>query len=183
MLHGRKGFERIVWSFTNVLKDTVDFMFCDLEQTKSPLPLLSCPILAALGALPRNMNMHLSQIPNSALRVPSLHPPPGSMIRGEGKSLAAEYQREVWQEWALHVYEWLALVSLGPADRIMAGDNVDPYLSTYSVDQAEGKKGGIPVTRLTFRGLLPALWIADLWKFVWQVPRPHTRDVVLMVNI
>lgn len=167
----------------------MDFMFCDLEQTKSPSPLPPCPILVALGALPRTMNnMHLSQIPTSTLQVPSFHPPPGSMIRGGGGSLAAEYQRDVWQDWALHVYEWLALVSLGPADRIMASDNVDPYLSTYSVEQAEGKKGGMPVTRLTFRGLLPALWIADLWKFVWQAPffsplTPPPHDVVLMVNI
>lgn len=166
MLHGKKGFERIVWSFTNVLKDPVDFVFCDLEQTKPPSPPSPCSILAALGALPRDMNTHLSQTLTSAVLVPSFHPPPGSRIRGGGTSSSAEYQREVWYEWALHVYEWLALVSVGPADRIMAGDSVDPYLSTYSV---EGKKGGVDVTRLTFRGLIPASWIADLWKFVWQV--------------
>lgn len=164
MLHGKKGFERIVWSFTNVLNDPVDFVFCDLVQVKSGTT-PPCPILASLGGSPPNVNAQ--QVVTSAVRVPSFHPPKGAMIQGGGTSSAAEYQREVWREWAIHVYEWLALASVGPADRIKAADNVDSYLSTYYVEQEEGKKDGIQVTRLTFRGLIPAAWIASFWKFVW----------------
>lgn len=172
MLHGKKGFERIVWSFTNVLKEPVNFIFCDLGQLKSgttsppPPPPPPCPILAVLLASPHDV--HVPQIiPSPPLLVPSFHPPPGSRIHGGGVSQAAEYQREVWREWATHVYEWLALVSLGPADRIKVADRADTYLSTYSVEQEEGKEGGTGVTRLTFRGMVPAGWIGDFWKTAW----------------
>lgn len=164
MLHGKNGFERIVWSFTNILKDPVDFVFCDLIEAKSGTT-PPCPILTSLGSSPPNVNVQ--QVATSAVRVPSFYPPKDTRIQGGGTSPVAEYQREVWREWAIHVYEWLALASLGPADRIKAADNVDSYLSTYSVEQEEGKKGEIQVTRLTFRGLVPAAWIAGLWKFVW----------------
>lgn len=32
MLHGKKGFERIVWAFTNVLTQSVAWLFHDLES-------------------------------------------------------------------------------------------------------------------------------------------------------
>lgn len=31
MLHGKKGFERIVWAFGNVLGHSLAWLFCDLE--------------------------------------------------------------------------------------------------------------------------------------------------------
>ena len=33
MLHGKKGFERIVWAFKNVLNHSVTWLFHDLEVT------------------------------------------------------------------------------------------------------------------------------------------------------
>ena len=32
MLHGKKGFDRIVWAFKNVLNQTLAWLFCDLES-------------------------------------------------------------------------------------------------------------------------------------------------------
>ncbi|KAL9038821.1 MAG: hypothetical protein Q9180_002902, partial [Flavoplaca navasiana] len=31
MLHGKKGFDKIVWAFKNVLDNAVAWLFCDLE--------------------------------------------------------------------------------------------------------------------------------------------------------
>lgn len=31
MLHGKKGFERIVWAFKNVLNQSLAWLFCDLD--------------------------------------------------------------------------------------------------------------------------------------------------------
>lgn len=31
MLHGKKGFERIVWAFKYILNNAVAWLFCDLE--------------------------------------------------------------------------------------------------------------------------------------------------------
>lgn len=32
MLHGKKGFDRIVWAFSNVLNQSVTWLFYDLES-------------------------------------------------------------------------------------------------------------------------------------------------------
>ncbi|CAZ86033.1 unnamed protein product [Tuber melanosporum] len=163
MLHGKKGFDRVVWSFQNKLNMKVDFLFCDLDQQKNPI---DCPILAALGAAPRQV-----QVPevtsSSPVKVPSFDPPPGSVPQGGGTSLGAEYNREVWRDWAMHVYEWLALANWGPADRVIEGDNIDSYLSTYAVDQGEFEgEAGAGLTRVRFRGMIPAGWILGVWKAV-----------------
>ncbi|RPB01241.1 hypothetical protein L873DRAFT_1677585 [Choiromyces venosus 120613-1] len=163
MLHGKKGFDRIVWSFQNKLNKKVDFLFCDLDQQKSPI---DCPILAALGATPRQI-----QVPevtaSSPVKVPSFDSPPGSVPQGGGTSLEAEYNREVWRDWAMHVYEWLALANWGPADRVIAADNIDSYLSTYAVDHGEYEgETGMGLTRVRFRGMIPAAWILEVWRTV-----------------
>ncbi|KAF3173133.1 hypothetical protein TWF788_009203 [Orbilia oligospora] len=36
MIHGRKAFDRLVWSFTNVFKQQNAWLFCDLQQGSSP---------------------------------------------------------------------------------------------------------------------------------------------------
>lgn len=41
MLHGKKGFERIVWACTNVLNHSVDWLFCDLQPATGE----ACPAL------------------------------------------------------------------------------------------------------------------------------------------
>jgi hypothetical protein len=33
MLHGKKGFDRIIWVFKNVLNQSLAWLFCDLEST------------------------------------------------------------------------------------------------------------------------------------------------------
>lgn len=35
MLHGKKGFERIVWAFKNVLNSSVTWLFYDFESKHS----------------------------------------------------------------------------------------------------------------------------------------------------
>lgn len=47
MLHGKKGFERIVWAFKNVLNQRVACLFSDLDSTsdqKDGVELLLVPI-------------------------------------------------------------------------------------------------------------------------------------------
>ena len=33
MRHGKKGFDKIVWAFKNVLSQPLDWLFCDLDPT------------------------------------------------------------------------------------------------------------------------------------------------------
>jgi ribonuclease P/MRP protein subunit RPP40 len=39
MLHGKKGFERLVWAAKNVLNRSLSWIFCDLDQDPKGIPL------------------------------------------------------------------------------------------------------------------------------------------------
>lgn len=45
MLHGKKGFERIVWAFKNVLNHSVEWLFCDLQSATGEATGETCPAL------------------------------------------------------------------------------------------------------------------------------------------
>jgi hypothetical protein len=38
MLHGKKGFERIIWACNNVFTQSITWLFCDLRQAKGTMP-------------------------------------------------------------------------------------------------------------------------------------------------
>lgn len=97
---------------------------------------------------------------------------------GAGRSDAEVYHREVWKDWVMETYEWLALVLLpaGPADRLYAQDAVDPLLSVYAVDDAQVGD----LTRVRISGVLPARWVEDLWaavvRLVEELPEDRRRE-------
>jgi ribonucleases P/MRP protein subunit RPP40 len=141
MLHGKKGFERIVWSFKNVLKDPLTWLFLDLGPGSDAIK-KHHPITRVSTA---KVN-HLGN-----LKVPVLHPPE--------KSLATF--RDEFGDYAHNLQEWLALISI-ESPRIKVEDKIDPFLSRYDVEQdptvPEGK-----IIRIKWKGMLPAQWIAQLF--------------------
>lgn len=44
MLHGKKGFERIVWAFNNVLNSSVTWLFYDLDKQNAVADACKCPL-------------------------------------------------------------------------------------------------------------------------------------------
>jgi ribonuclease P/MRP protein subunit RPP40 len=76
-------------------------------------------------------------------------------------------RRDGGGSWAMEVYEYFSILTLpsGPADRAKTADKVDPYLSTYTVDEAH--LGA--VTKVRFVGLLPAKWIDGLWNTIEEL--------------
>ncbi|KAL7276358.1 hypothetical protein RUND412_000661 [Rhizina undulata] len=151
MLHGKPGFNRILTSIKTL--PPFAFLFLDLSQPETP-----CPLLTALSATAHEI--HPQILSTAPLLIPTLQPP-NAVITSEN-TLEPEFEKELWEEWVLHVYEWLALASF-PADRIKEGDKVDPLLSVYSVD-TEG--AGVGVTRMRFRGIISAEWIWKLWDSI-----------------
>ncbi|KAI9773204.1 MAG: hypothetical protein M1839_002212 [Geoglossum umbratile] len=141
MLHSKKGFERIVWSFKNVLKDPLTWLFLDLAQggdaikKHHPATRVSMPKVNHLGNL----------------KVPILNPPERSLSTF----------RDEFCDYALNLQEWLALVSI-ESPRITVEDKIDPFLSRYDVEQdlvlPEAK-----IVRVKWKGMLPAHWIAQLF--------------------
>src|SRR5690606_11745386 len=148
MMSGRKSFDRLLWSFNKEFTPPVRFLFCDITQVNGKLE--ECPILKPFIVKTINPT-HLTTPP---LRVPSMYPP--TRI---SKRKTSDYDREMWEEWALEINDWLGLARI-PAQRLLETDNVDLYLSTYTID-AEYTAA---LHKVTWRGLIPAQWILKLWE-------------------
>ncbi|KFY54329.1 hypothetical protein V497_07822 [Pseudogymnoascus sp. VKM F-4516 (FW-969)] len=141
MLHGKKGFDRIVYAFKNVLNTPVTWLFCNLEgEAPSPDPLakhfpvkISCPPSITRGPI---VNM-----PNVS--------PPSSLGGDEGDDFG---------EFAADLYEWLSLISL-ESPRVDVNDNIDPFLSRYtppSSDKPDGENQAL--VKVTWKGFMPSSW-------------------------
>ena len=65
-----------------------------------------------------------------------------------------------FEDWALERHEWLGLVAL-QSPRISADDQIDPFLSRYSVPDSESAMVSDLVV-LQWSGFIPARWIRDL---------------------
>ncbi|KAJ5640526.1 hypothetical protein N7528_000151 [Penicillium herquei] len=118
MLHGKKGFDKIVWAFQTVLNQSIAWLFCDLsEQTNGGKPIQKHH--------PRWIDTapaadHLSQI---------LVPPLLGLVSKDMPEVDL-------QEACGSLSEWIALAQMR-SSRLSAEDEVDPYLCRYSVPRSE----------------------------------------------
>ena len=74
-------------------------------------------------------------------------------------------------EESLEILEWLSLVSID-SPRVREGDDIDPFLCRYNVPEIEGIHGRTHVmdlVRITWKGLLTAQWVRNLWLEVVYV--------------
>ncbi|OJD37804.1 ribonuclease p 40kda subunit [Diplodia corticola] len=146
MLHGKKGFERIVWAFKNVLNHSLTWLFHDVQ---SPHQSPSGPILAHSPQL-------LTAQPD-CLKLPQVKVP---ALTSSADLCDPEYSTEV--------LEWLGMVSL-ESPRINASDDIDSFLSRYEVPMPYRSDGDADVpatedlTRLRWRGLIPPAFLLRLW--------------------
>ncbi|GAD99363.1 hypothetical protein AOR_1_694184 [Paecilomyces variotii No. 5] len=149
MLHGKKGFDRIVWAFKNALTTSVTWLFCDLSSDsnnadqESPLKKHHPTIVTCS---PSRTDHHDVLVPQINM---------GDLIDASQDDV-----QDLCQEFS----EWIALVSLG-SPRVVAGHSVDPYLSRYSVPQVELSKPSDLVS-LKWSGLIPARWINQLFTLL-----------------
>ncbi|PWY76877.1 hypothetical protein BO83DRAFT_436348 [Aspergillus eucalypticola CBS 122712] len=160
MLHGKKGFERIVWAFKNVLNQSVAWLFFDLTTSLSGVS-EGDPSLK--GNQPQIINCQPIITEHSNILVPPL---PGSEITDE--SLEAAELEDHCNE----LSEWLAMVSLG-SPRVSVYDDVDPYLCRYSVPDSDNAKSTSLVS-LKWHGLVPSRWIIELLVAVLKETAPKS---------
>ncbi|KAI5800082.1 ribonuclease P 40kDa subunit-domain-containing protein [Geopyxis carbonaria] len=163
---GSKMFTKLQRACANVFNKPTVFLFADLAaQTTTTTGAKAVGILEKFPV--RTAEVQISGF--DGMRIPSFAAPLDAVPHGGGKTLEANYNREVWRDWAMEVYEYLGLLQMPgdrPADRIGAAGSIDPYLSTYSVgDEDDGVYTG-GVTRLRVSGLLSAQWIESLWTEV-----------------
>ncbi|PGH18545.1 hypothetical protein AJ79_00324 [Helicocarpus griseus UAMH5409] len=147
MLHGKKGFERIIWAFNNALIASVTWLFCDL--TKSP----------SYSEEEAPIRKHHPQIIQCA---PNVEPLGTLMVPPLYLSdLQTDAGREFLHETCGEIQEWLGLAFLN-SPRVHENDTIDPYLSRYALpDHDECVKTDL--VKISWKGLLPSVWITQLF--------------------
>ena len=70
------------------------------------------------------------------------------------------FEDDFSEDWALDMHEWLDLVAL-QSPRIRADDEIDSYLSRYSVPERNSAVASDLIV-LVWSGFIPALWIRGL---------------------
>lgn len=172
MLHGKKGFERIVWAFKNVLNSAVTWLFYDPEGSKGSSAAVSgkerlCHCIACLVVA----IAHIPIIPEYGPLAPH-HPvritcKPCPVVTASIKlpdSLGGEatpWPSEDFEDWVIGISEWLSLAAL-QSPRIERNDKIDPYLCRYS------PPGGPSTTSdnlvcICWSGFIPAQWLRNLF--------------------
>ncbi|RDW71943.1 hypothetical protein BP5796_07977 [Coleophoma crateriformis] len=136
MLHGKKGFDRIVYAFKNVLTTPVTWLFCDLaEDSPSPDPLQP--------HFPTRITADFEALRFSAA-LPPLSPP-AKMDTNHG---------EEFEDFAVETHEWLSLAALA-SQRINPTDNVDPYLCRYNPPKPTTTKD---LVKIVWKGFISPSW-------------------------
>ncbi|OOF95755.1 hypothetical protein ASPCADRAFT_396468 [Aspergillus carbonarius ITEM 5010] len=160
MVHGKKGFERIVWAFKNVLNQSVAWLFFDLASGSDGI---AEDDLSLKGNHPQIVNCE----PIVTERLTTLVPPfQGINITEEGRSAELE-------DHCNEISEWLALISL-ESPRVAAEDDVDPYLCRYSVPDSDDAKPSDLVS-VKWRGLIPPRWIMQLFVALIRETAPKNN--------
>lgn len=169
MLHGKKGFERVVWACKNVLNRSVTWLFHDFQPSldrKSFLPSrwddeeregTDRALESIEDPLAKHHPVVTEVLPQTktteAIKLPDLSP------------TISEDDSEL-HDWALEMYEWISLVVVD-SPRVSVMDSIDPFLSRYEKPQGDSRgRGHGNVLRLvstTWTGFLPSNWIMGLF--------------------
>jgi ribonucleases P/MRP protein subunit RPP40 len=142
MVRGKKGFDRIVYAFTQALNHSLTWLFVDLRPSKDG----KAPIAQHH---PQNLDMKPTVCRISNAVVP--------IVRSKEVISDPTYQEEL--------LEWLALVLID-SPRIRADDKIDPYLCRYQLPEAFGNndQGREPqdLIHVRWQGLLTSQFVTGL---------------------
>ena len=145
MVHGKRGFERIVWACKNVLNTSLSWLFSD---NGTPTP----------DKYPDPLAKHH---PNQESIAPAIT----QTISARIPSVATSQAKQNDKEWIGQIHEWLSLASLqGP--RVEAHDSTDPYLCRYN-DPCYDAAQVCDLVSIKWTGFLPAFWIRGLLIELW----------------
>ncbi|KAI9782069.1 MAG: hypothetical protein M1816_002010 [Peltula sp. TS41687] len=155
MVHGKKGYQRLLRACENVLKGSVQWLFCDLDQNESSPNPIDCHHPTHKLPQPELLRTPLVRVPRFDFEMSSSDAPTLS------KAVEMSTVEKDFQERAIEYYEYLNLVCM-ESPRIVTTDAIDPFLSRYNVPVTE-KSVDARLVRLRWKGFLPARWIAELW--------------------
>ncbi|KAH8697504.1 putative ribonuclease P protein subunit p40 [Talaromyces proteolyticus] len=149
MLHGKKGFERIVWACKNVLNSSLTWL---LLVDPSSSGSLDQAMRILQRHQPKLRNCRFSEIDHPPMYVPAL----------STNEIASAVSQNRLEDYCNDISEWLALVSL-ESPRIQVNDVIDRYLSRYSVPQSDtGQLQSLALVTLRWHGIMTSNWITRL---------------------
>ncbi len=135
MVRGKHGFERIVWSFRNVLNHSLKWLFYDLKGPND-----------GSGAIATHQPS-IKIVEPQVTTLPEVSSPPIPKDISE-----KDY------ECAQELFEWITLAMSG-SPRVQQGDDIDPALSRYQIPASHGETQVQDLMTLEWRGFLPAPFI------------------------
>ncbi|KAK6227597.1 ribonuclease P 40kDa subunit [Colletotrichum tabaci] len=151
MLHGKKGFDRLVYACKNALNTPVTWLFCNAATTTpSPDPLDPY--------FPTRYTCEPALVPGMQVQTAPLAIPADMIQNGDRLAL---------EDFATETYEWLSLVRL-QSPRVESGDTVDPYLSRYQVPGSLDAEAGadaaahLNVCKITWQGFFTSDWVRSV---------------------
>ncbi|KAL8755190.1 MAG: hypothetical protein Q9199_003824 [Rusavskia elegans] len=152
MLHGKKGFERIVWAFKNVLDSAVTWLFYDFEvkpdgstTTTRATDHVGLPVVGTETApLAKHHPVAKKCEPFPTLTASVKIP---ESINGR----SAPWPPTELEDCAVEMDEWLNLVML-QSPRIRQNDHIDPYLCRYATPSEDSSEVG---SLLALNGVSP----------------------------
>ncbi|KAJ5567409.1 hypothetical protein N7535_006715 [Penicillium sp. DV-2018c] len=156
MLHGKKGFGRIVWAFENVLTQRMAWLFQNLEskpghESAGPLKKLYPPIIGC----------------DARVKEKKIITPPFCQMQ-----VLEEMTETDLQEYCGSLSEWIGMVQMN-SPRLSPDDKIDPYLSRYAVPNADESRA-LDLVKLEWLGLLTPQWITQL--FLTLLEKSKTRE-------
>ncbi|PLB46750.1 hypothetical protein P170DRAFT_511434 [Aspergillus steynii IBT 23096] len=153
MLHGKKGFERIVWAFKNVLNHAVAWLFYDLQSESGGI---SQDDQSLKGNHPHIIDCEPSRTYHRDVLVPPFKSATNTEA-GPTEDLNVSCNE---------LSEWLAMVTL-QSSLVSSHDDTDPYLCRYSVPDAEDAESSDLVS-LRWHGFASPKWVMQLFITLLQ---------------
>jgi ribonucleases P/MRP protein subunit RPP40 len=164
MLHGKKGFERLIWAAKNVLNRQLTWLFVDV---KSSYEIKGQYRIHALNESMTTADILSGPIEQHKPEVTKVGPVHQEILAGAVPLIdrAETIADAMYEEQLL---EWLGLVLL-KSPRIALHDNVDPYLCRYELPEAAESKenNNSPDTsqklhHLQWKGLISSRFVTTL---------------------
>jgi ribonuclease P/MRP protein subunit RPP40 len=147
MLHGKKGFERLIYAAKNVLNQSMVWLFCDLDANQGS---------DGSSAIGKHHPTIMEGNPTDSTFQHVLTPPFSPVLSDFNATTAPH---TINAEAAYEISEWLGLVML-QSPRVLRGDNIDSYLSSYLLP--EGSIQASSVRIISWQGLIGARWVTEM---------------------
>jgi ribonucleases P/MRP protein subunit RPP40 len=156
MVHGKKGFDRLVYTCKNALQSPMPWLVSSPSATKgkepaNPVRRHLTPADTDFLAKYQPSKLVVAQAVGEAARLKLPDLDVSNELEDPSKADAMEL--------AADIYEWLSLARLG-SPRVQSGDKIDPYLSSYEVPRNDGSSASVRTIR--WHGFIQPAWTRHL---------------------